>query len=152
MMWSDVIVLAEPYVDCSLRLMDSVEPFCVNYLTEDFALAQRAICLQPYSKTNSEYFKFAMMSSQFQHLIEASSNGMTARGIKSAKLKLLPLPIPPIEAQDKVVETIENAMSLCDLPAQNIIKEESIKSGLLKRLWREFRAGDQKAPAHGLNA
>src|SRR6188472_2383194 len=59
---------------------------CLNDIGEPFALAQRAICFQPYSEINTRYFMFAIMSSPMQSLIDTNATGLTAKGIKAAKL------------------------------------------------------------------
>ena len=68
---------------------------CLNNIREPFALAQRVICLQPYGDICTRYFMFATMSNLTQTLIKDHSTGLTAEGIKAAKLKPIPIPIPP---------------------------------------------------------
>lgn len=79
-----------------------------------FALAQRIIDLQPFANLNTKCAMYFMMSPTFQALLERNSTGMTAKGIKAAKLKQLELPTPPIEEQARIVERIELFLRLCD--------------------------------------
>jgi type I restriction enzyme S subunit len=51
---------------------------CLNDISEPFALAQRAICLQPYAKIDTKYLMFALMSELMQTIIDANATGMTA--------------------------------------------------------------------------
>ena len=49
-----------------------------------------------------------------QSLIDAHATGMTAKGIKAAKLKPLPVPIPPLAEQHRIVDKVGVLMAICD--------------------------------------
>jgi type I restriction enzyme S subunit len=87
---------------------------CVNDITEPFALAQRVICLQPYGEIDTRFVMMALMSDLMQTLIDGQATGLTAKGIKAAKLKPLPIPIPPLAEQGRIVARVNELMSLCD--------------------------------------
>jgi type I restriction enzyme S subunit len=87
---------------------------CVNNIDEPFAIAQRLICLKPYGKTNTRFFALAIMSASMQLVIDSGATGMTARGIKAAKLKPIPLPVPPEAEQARIVAKVDALMALCD--------------------------------------
>ncbi|MFC6632959.1 restriction endonuclease subunit S [Microbulbifer taiwanensis] len=78
-----------------------------------FALAQRIIDLQPFADLNTRCAMNFMLSPTFQKLLIDNSTGMTAKGIKAAKLKQLELPIPPLEEQDRIVDRVEKLMHIC---------------------------------------
>lgn len=80
----------------------------------DFALAQRVIDLQPVADIDTQCAMYFMMSPSFQTLLEVNSTGMTAKGIKSAKLKQLLLPVPPKEEQARIVTRIMELLRICD--------------------------------------
>ncbi|MDH0350792.1 restriction endonuclease subunit S [Aeromonas caviae] len=79
-----------------------------------FALAQRTICLQPYSEIVPEYLLIALMTMQFQKSVKDNETGSAAGGIKASKLKRLLLPIPPLAEQARIVSKAERLSSLCD--------------------------------------
>ncbi len=84
-------------------------------LTEEkVALAQRIIDLQPFSDLFGRYLLTAFMSPFLQNSLNEKATGMTAQGIKSAKLKLILMPIPPLAEQKRIVEKCDRLMSLCD--------------------------------------
>ena len=79
-----------------------------------FALAQRIIDLQPFADLNTKCAMYFMMSPSFQQLLKDNATGMTAKGIKAAKLKQLQLPVPPREEQARIVVCVEELLKLCD--------------------------------------
>jgi type I restriction enzyme S subunit len=86
---------------------------CRNDIDEPFALAQRVICLQPYGEINTKFLMFVLMSDLMQSLIDAHATGLTAKGIKAAKLKPLPIPIAPLAEQQRIVTKVDELMALC---------------------------------------
>jgi type I restriction enzyme S subunit len=91
-----------------------------------FALAQRVINLQPYDEINTRCTMFFMMSPIFQKQLDINATGMTAKGIKAAKLKQIKLPIPPKEEQERILLIVNSLMEVCD--------ELSNKLGLKNRV------------------
>ncbi len=87
---------------------------CQNDILEPFALAQRVICLRPYGEISTRYLMFAIMSNVTQTLISENATGLTAKGIKSAKLKPLPIPVPPLEEQRRIAAMVDELMVLCE--------------------------------------
>lgn len=79
----------------------------------NFALAQRIIDLQPFADLNTRCAMYFLLSPTFQDLLEKNSTGMTAKGIKAAKLKQLELPVPPVPEQARIVARVEQLMRFC---------------------------------------
>ncbi|WP_441281151.1 restriction endonuclease subunit S [Tardiphaga sp. 862_B3_N1_1] len=110
---------------------------CLNNINEPFALAQRAICFQPYAKIDTRFLMFALMSDVMQSLIDKHATGMTAKGIKAAKLKPLPIPIPPLAEQHQIVTKVDALMELCDRLEASLTSTTAIRRRLLDALLAE---------------
>ncbi len=83
-------------------------------ISEKFALAQRVICFQFHEPHIANYLLLALMSKQVRQQIEGEATGMTATGIKASRLKEIPVPIPPIAEQHRIVAKVDQLMALCD--------------------------------------
>lgn len=83
-------------------------------IQEKFSLAQRVICFQFHIKHIAPYIKILIMSSCFREELYQQATGMTAKGIKSAKLKEIPIPIPPLAEQHRIVTKVDELMTLCE--------------------------------------
>jgi type I restriction enzyme S subunit len=81
---------------------------------EKIALAQRVIDLQTFRPLFAEYLKVCLMSPLMQRAIIERATEMPATGIKASKLKLLPVPVPPLQEQKRIVTKTNQLMTLCD--------------------------------------
>lgn len=81
---------------------------------EPIALAQRVIDLHPKQEINTNFYQYLIMSRLVQNSITANSSGMTATGIKAARLKKIYLPIPSLAEQNRIVEKIDRLMAHCN--------------------------------------
>jgi type I restriction enzyme S subunit len=107
---------------------------CLNDIKEPFALAQRVICLQPYADINTKFIMFALMSDLMQSMIGEHATGLTAKGIKAAKLKPLPIPIPPLAEQHRIVAKVDELMALCDQLEYQLSQANQDRRSLLETL------------------
>lgn len=95
-------------------------------LSDKFALAQRVICFHPYTQLNSDFLVLQLLAQPFQFILDKTATGLTAKGIKAAKLKRLPIAIPPLAEQNRIVAKVDELMALCDqLQAAQTEREQS---------------------------
>jgi type I restriction enzyme, S subunit len=111
----------------------------VVHLTEKFALAQRIICFQAYGATNERFLSLLLLSEPFQSILDATSTGLTAKGIKAAKLKRLPIPVPPLAEQQRIVVKVDELMVLCDRLEASLAETEADSRRLLEAVLHEVR-------------
>ena len=83
-------------------------------IAEKFALAQRVICFKLHDQAIGAYLKIAIMSDQVQQQLINAATGMTATGIKASKLKEIPVPIPTLAEQHRIVAKVDELMVICD--------------------------------------
>jgi type I restriction enzyme S subunit len=83
-------------------------------LKERVALAQRTINFRPFADYDPKFMVLCICSRPYQELLINHATGMTATGIKSAKLKYLPFPVPPLDEQRRIVSKVHDLISLCD--------------------------------------
>ena len=55
-----------------------------------------------------------ILSPWFQNELQERATGMTATGIKAAKLKLIRIPLPPLAEQKRIVAKVDELMQMCD--------------------------------------
>ncbi len=83
-------------------------------IAEKFALAQRVICFQFHEPKIAFYLKLALLSEQVRIQVDEEATGMTATGIKASRLKDIPVPIPPLAEQHRIVAKVDELLALCD--------------------------------------
>ena len=103
-------------------------------ITERFALAQRVICYQLHELGTGPFLKLAMMSSVFQAQLSDAATGMTATGIKSSRLKEIPVPIPPLAEQHRIVAKVDQLMTLCDQLKTRLTQARQLNEQLARTL------------------
>ncbi|WP_367107301.1 restriction endonuclease subunit S [uncultured Psychrobacter sp.] len=79
-----------------------------------FALAQRAICFQWHLSEISNFLLLQILAQPFQLQLIDNATGMTATGIKASKLKEIPMIIPPLAEQHRIVAKVDELMAICD--------------------------------------
>lgn len=79
-----------------------------------FALAQRIINLQPYAGVSGAFLVSLFLSPWFRSELANRATGMTATGIKAAKLRQIRVPVPPLAEQLRIVSKIDAIMGMCD--------------------------------------
>lgn len=109
-------------------------------IEEKFAIAQRAICFQLYGGIDPKFVTYQLLSPLFQELIDFAATGLTAKGIKSAKLKRLPFVVPPIGEQKRIAAKVGQLMVICDELEASISTASEARSVLLEAAAHEALA------------
>ena len=107
-------------------------------LTDLFALAQRVICFQTYGALDSSFLVLQLLSDQFQLILDKNGTGVTAKGIKSSKLKQLPIAVPPLAEQRRIVAKVDELLALVDELETQLTASRTVAQNLLAALVREL--------------
>lgn len=106
-------------------------------LTEKFALAQRAICFQLHLPRLADYLLAFIMSEPFQEKLKENATGMTATGIKAAKLKEIPVPIPPLAEQRAITKTLDELRIIIKKMTVSVANKNKLQLNLADSMSRE---------------
>lgn len=112
-------------------------------LNERFALAQRVICFQSYGAIEPDFLVLQILSDQFQVILDKNGTGVTAKGIKASKLKQLPIPVPPLAEQKRIVAKVDELMKLVDQLEAQLTTARTTAENLLNALLADLTS--QKA-------
>ena len=110
-------------------------------LKERFALAQRVICFQSYGAIDSSFLVNQILSEEFKFILDKNGTGITAKGIKASKLKQLPIAIPPLPEQHRIVAKVDQLMTLVDELERQLAASRAAGEKLLNALVAELTAG-----------
>lgn len=89
-----------------------------------FALAQRTITLAPYADFIGAFLELMLLSPWFKDQLERRATGMTATGIKAAKLRLIRVPVPPVNEQARIVSIADGLLRHCDELGASLERED----------------------------
>lgn len=107
---------------------------------ERFALAQRVICFQSYGAIDGDFLVLQILSDQFQRMLDKNGTGVTAKGIKASKLKQLPIAVPPLAEQRRIVAKVNDLMALVDRLAADLAAARGTGEALMDAVVHELIA------------
>jgi type I restriction enzyme S subunit len=109
----------------------------LNTRTDDGALAQRTITLQPAVSFDTKFFFYFMMSVHFQNLVKLNATGAAAVGMKGSKVRTLPLPFPAFGEQHAIVSKLDDLLAenqhLESIYQQKLAALDALKRSLLRQ-------------------
>jgi type I restriction enzyme S subunit len=108
---------------------------------ERFALAQRVIDMRSYGAIDPEFMVLQLLSDPFHDILVKASTGLTAKGIKAAKLKRLPVAVPPVAEQRRIVAKVSQLMAVCDELEEYFVTMQSGQARLLEATLRDVLEG-----------
>lgn len=109
-------------------------------LSERFALAQRVICFRSYGAVNPDFLALQLRAEPFQFILDKTATGLTAKGIKGAKLRRLPVAVPPLAEQLRIVAKVDELMGLCDRLEEQLTSAQSEAGRLLEAVLHQSLA------------
>jgi type I restriction enzyme S subunit len=107
-------------------------------LAERFALAQRVICFRSYGSLDPSFLVLQILSDSFQLVLDKNGTGMTAKGIKAGKLRQLPIAVPPLAEQRRIVTKVDLLMHIVDQLETQLSTSRLVSKELLDAVVHEL--------------
>jgi type I restriction enzyme, S subunit len=104
--------------------------------------------LRTYGAVDPDFLVLVLNARPFRTVLDATATGLTAKGIKAPKLKRLPVPIPPLAEQHRIVAKVDALMAVCNQLEQNLAAEQTQRARLLDALLHD--AFEHPLPAREL--
>ena len=125
----------------------------VSELPENWNIKEGVYVMTPkYSELDSKYFIFYIGSEFFLRLVNDKAAGTGVRSIPMKELVKLPIPVPPLPEQQRIVSYLDAAFAKIDAMkanAENALKEaKALFQASLKEMmqpkpgWEEKKLGD----------
>lgn len=128
--------------------------FRVPYLDKPMTLASNSIMIKCHNELDYDYLYYLLLSPAGYDLLMSITTGTAVMKFNKTGLKLIPIPIPPLEEQQRIVDKIESLFEKLD-KAKELIEEaredfEKRKSAILEKafrgeLTREWRENNKVA-------
>lgn len=111
-----------------------ISPICFN---------QQINSVTPYVEGIHRFVAIALKASAFQALAWSKAGTGTLPIISKGKWEVLPIPIPPIAEQHRIVAKVDELMVLCDRIECSLITVEDSRRQLLDALLAEAMSEGQ---------
>lgn len=85
----------------------------------------------------AQYIVYLMLSPFFWDHIQSNLRGIAYKGLNLGTLRTLPIPIPPLAEQHRIVAKVDALMALCDRLEAALITAETSRTRLLNALLHE---------------
>jgi type I restriction enzyme S subunit len=112
----------------------------VNKTTRPVCFNQQINSLTPFLDGLSEYLALALKSSSFQALAWSKAGTGTLPIISKGKWEILPVPLPPLAEQRRIVAKADELMALCDRLEASLADASATRHCLLDTLLVETLA------------
>ncbi len=71
-------------------------------------------CVRFFGSINPYYFKYCFELYKYNRILESASKGMTIKHLVQGALYSIPLPLPPLTEQKRIVAKLEEILPLCE--------------------------------------
>jgi len=86
---------------------------------------------------NSKFLYYFLNSETAKKYLEENAAGTTMANLNSKIIRCLPIKLPPLNEQQKIVTEIESRLSICDkmeeIIAQNLLQTKALQQSILKQ-------------------
>jgi type I restriction enzyme S subunit len=109
----------------------------VNCTSRDVCFNQQINSVTPFIGGLHRYISMALKSSYFQDLAWAKAGIGTLPIISKGKWEVLPIPLPPLAEQHRIVAKVDALMALCDQLEASLTTTATTRSKLLNAVLHE---------------
>ena len=99
-----------------------------------FAIGQRVLTLRPNEFVCTEFLLFILQSEKFKKELDLQSTGSTVAGIKQSTFRKVLLPVPAIDEQIKISESLNSIVRRSDVIKDKLQTFKSLKKALMQDL------------------
>lgn len=128
----DVLISLVGTIGKVLILPDDIEHGIINPRLVKFSLDERIV--------NSKFIKIYLESTAVRHFFSIASHGGTMDILNLTILKKLPISLPPLEEQNRLVDEIEQKFIIINEIEkeinQNMIRAQKLRQSILKKAFR----------------
>jgi type I restriction enzyme S subunit len=121
----------------------------VNVTDRDVCCNQQINAVTPHLEHLTKFTSFSLKSDYFQKLVLASAGMGTLPIISKGKWEILPIPLPPLAEQHRIVAKVDELMALCDrleaAQAEREGRRDRLAAASLHRLNQPAAAGNPQA-------
>jgi type I restriction enzyme S subunit len=128
---------------------DTVLMVCIGATLGKVNVTNRTICFNqqinsvtPHVEGVHRFLALALKASGFQQLAWSKAGTGTLPIISKGKWEVLPVPLPSIAEQDRIVAKVDELMALCDRLEASLTAADDTRRGLLEALLAEALAPD----------
>ncbi|MDO8366221.1 MAG: restriction endonuclease subunit S [Saprospiraceae bacterium] len=114
-------------------------PVAVNSV--DCTVNQDMKVIIPYLLTMNWYLQFLLKGLEKVILRDFVKFGMTVHSLKYQEFELMPIPLPPLAEQHRIVQKLEQLLQVCDTLQASIQESRGYNEQLLQQVLREALKG-----------
>lgn len=112
-----------------------------------FNVAREVAVVPVAEDLDADFLVNVMASSYFWDLIQESLRGIAYVGLNLRTLRELPVPVPPIAEQNRIVAKVDELMAVCDELKTALASAQTERARLLDTVLHQTLAGGAEMPA-----